>query len=130
MTVVASQHILVDDHGQALIAGTRTKVSLVARDMLSGLSAQQIHALYPHLSLAQIHAALAHYYDHQKEFDALLAKEDQAVEQIQSQLTRSSRAELAARQRNLGKTSGAGDAAGDESGDRRSARGSSDGDRG
>ena len=29
-----------------------------------------MHFQYPHLSLAQIHAALAYYYEHQEELDA------------------------------------------------------------
>jgi hypothetical protein len=30
---------------------------------------EEMHREYPHLSLAQIHAAMAYYYDHQAEFD-------------------------------------------------------------
>jgi hypothetical protein len=30
---------------------------------------------FPHLSLAQVHAALAHYYDHQAEYDRTIAEE-------------------------------------------------------
>jgi len=34
-----------------------------------------MHENYPHLSLAQIHAALAHYHDHQEAFDQQIAAE-------------------------------------------------------
>ncbi len=33
-----------------------------------GWSADEIHAQHPHLSLGQVHAALAFYYDHEAEF--------------------------------------------------------------
>ncbi len=35
--------------------------------------AEEIHFQHPHLSLAQIHAALSFYYDHQRQFDAQIA---------------------------------------------------------
>ena len=34
-----------------------------------GWSPEEIHFQHPHLSLAQIHAALAFYYDHQEQVD-------------------------------------------------------------
>jgi len=35
---------------------------------------------HPHLSLAQIHAALTHYYDHQVDYDQAVARELEAAE--------------------------------------------------
>ena len=35
-----------------------------------GWSPEEIHFQHPHLSLAQIHAALGYYYDHRDELDA------------------------------------------------------------
>ena len=47
------------------------KVIEVALDKLAhGWSPEETHFQHPHLSLAQIHAALAYYYDHQPELDA------------------------------------------------------------
>jgi len=39
-------------------------------------SPEEIHAPHPHLSLAQIHAALGCYYDHREELDAEAALAD------------------------------------------------------
>lgn len=64
-------HIRLDQDGVAWIDDTRVKVIEVALDKLvHGSSPEEMHFQYPHLSLAQIHAALAYYYDHQSELDA------------------------------------------------------------
>lgn len=71
MITIAESHIEVDDKGVAWIADANTKVIEVALDKLAhGSSPEEMHFQYPHLSLAQIHAALAYYYDHQLEMDA------------------------------------------------------------
>lgn len=68
-------HIFRDAAGVAWIDRTRVKVIEVALDHVAyGWSAEEIHRQHPHLSLAQIHAALGYYYDHQAAFDAEMAK--------------------------------------------------------
>lgn len=68
-------HLFRDDAGVAWIDRTRVKVIEVALDhVVYGWSAEEIHRQHPHLSLAQIHAALGYYYDHQAAFDAAMAK--------------------------------------------------------
>ena len=68
-------HIRLDDRGVAWIDDTRSKVIEVAMDHLAhGWSAEEIHRQHPHLSLAQAHAALAFYYDHQAEFDVAISE--------------------------------------------------------
>src|SRR5438105_32209 len=63
-------HIRRDERGVAWIAETNTKVTEVAMDQAAyGWDAEEIHAAHPHLSLAQIHAALSYYYDHKGEID-------------------------------------------------------------
>lgn len=55
----------------AWIDDTRVKVVEVVVDKLAhGSSPEELHFQYPHLSLAQIHAALAYYYDNQTVLDA------------------------------------------------------------
>jgi uncharacterized protein (DUF433 family) len=71
MTAVISTLIELDENGVAWISGTKIKVIEVATDKLAhGSSPEEMHFQYPHLSLAQIHAALAYYYEHQEEIDA------------------------------------------------------------
>ena len=78
-TAVIPSHIHLDGRGRAWIDDTNTKVIEVALAQVAyGWSAYEIHRQYPHLSLAQIHAALAHYFDHQAEYDAEI--ENQARE--------------------------------------------------
>ena len=70
MATVAYAHITIDEQGEPIISGTRTKVRMVALDRLAhGWHADEILRNYPHLSLGQIHSALAYYDDHQKEMD-------------------------------------------------------------
>lgn len=68
-------HIFRDGAGVAWIDRTRVKVIEVALDHVAyGWSTEEIHRQHPHLSLAQIHAALGYYYDHQAAFDAEMAQ--------------------------------------------------------
>ena len=71
MTATAYQHVQIDDIGVAWIQGENTKVvELVVFHLAYGSDADQLRRALPHLTLAQIHSALAYYYDHQKEIDA------------------------------------------------------------
>lgn len=71
MTAVISTLIEMDDRGVAWISGTKTKVIEVAVDKIAyGWSPEEIHFQHSYLSLAQIHAALSYYYEHQAELDA------------------------------------------------------------
>jgi uncharacterized protein (DUF433 family) len=71
MSTVITNHISIDPEGTAWIDQTQTKVVEVVVDKLAhGSSPEEMHFQYPHLSLAQIHAALAYYYDNQSELDA------------------------------------------------------------
>ncbi len=78
-------HILLDDRGRAWIDDTNTKVIEVVCDMLSGMSPEQIHEAYPDLSLAQIHAALSYYYDHQAAYDAEIEQDVRDYEALRLQ---------------------------------------------
>jgi uncharacterized protein (DUF433 family) len=67
---IAYPHLWFDDRGRPWIDDTNTKVIEVVLDHTGyGWSAQKIHEQYPYLSLAQIHSALAYYFDHKQEMD-------------------------------------------------------------
>ena len=71
MPTLTTAHIRLEERGVAWVDDTNTKVIEVALDMIAhGWSPEEIHFQHPHLSLAQIHAALGYYYDHKEEFDA------------------------------------------------------------
>ena len=57
MTTVVQQYIEIDDRGVAKVIGSRSKVKQIVIDQRGGYSPEQIHEAYPHLSMAQIHAA-------------------------------------------------------------------------
>jgi len=69
--------------GKAAIDNTRVRVNNVAWLAKQGLTPQQVLEHYPDLTLAQVHAALAYYYDHTDEIEAELAAEDQAGEDFE-----------------------------------------------
>lgn len=67
---VQKSHIQLDAEGRAWVDSTNIKVVEVVQDYLAyGWSPEEMHLQHPDLSLAQIHAALAYYYDHQSELD-------------------------------------------------------------
>jgi uncharacterized protein (DUF433 family) len=79
-TTVAS-HIVLDEKGRPWIEGTNTKVIEVVLDKVAwGWDADEIHRQHPHLPLAKIHAALSYYYDHQKEMDAEIERQQREVD--------------------------------------------------
>jgi uncharacterized protein (DUF433 family) len=82
MAIAAIEHIEVDEKGVARIVGTRAKVRMIVIDTMNGLTPDQIHESYPHLSLAQIHAALAYYYDHREAIDAEIRAAAELVERM------------------------------------------------
>lgn len=86
MAVVTIEHIDVDETGVARIAGKRTKViQLVMDKMANGWGPEEMHRQYPHLSLAQIHAAFAYYYDHQPDLDAQIQQSVARAESLRDQ---------------------------------------------
>ena len=48
------------------------------------MSPAQIAATYPTITLAQVHAALAYYYDHRDEILAAIAEEERFVEELKA----------------------------------------------
>ena len=86
MAMIAPSHIRLDQHGVAWIDDANIKVIEVVLDRLAyGWSSEEIHFQHPALSLAQIHAALAYYYDHQAELDADIARQEKDVRRLREQ---------------------------------------------
>jgi uncharacterized protein (DUF433 family) len=86
MSQTPTAHIRLDERGVAWIDDTNVKVIEVVLDKLAhGSSPEEMHLQYPHLSLAQIHAALSYYYDHQQAFDAAIEDQLRRVEALAAQ---------------------------------------------
>ena len=69
--------------GRPCIAGTGVSVRRIAQWHNLGLIPEEIAAKFGHLSLAQVHAALAYYHANRAEIDDDLAAEDAAAEELQ-----------------------------------------------
>ena len=85
---VLSEHIEISDGicgGKPRIAGRRISVHDIAvwHERL-GLTADEIASEYA-LSLAEIHAALAYYFDHREEIDRQLEEEERFVNSAREQ---------------------------------------------
>jgi uncharacterized protein (DUF433 family) len=82
-TVEKQAHIRLDDKGRLWIDDTSAKVIELVLDHLAyGWNAETIQENHPHLSLAQVYAALAWYYDHQGEMDAEIARQDERIQAL------------------------------------------------
>ena len=88
ITATPSQHVSLDKSGVAWIDGTKVKVVEVMVDHLAyGHSPEEIHLQHPHLSLAQVHAAFAYYFDHQAELDAEMERRYRRAEALRAEAT-------------------------------------------
>jgi uncharacterized protein (DUF433 family) len=68
------------------IDDTNVKVIEAVLDRLAyGWSPEEIHLQHPHLSMAQIHAAQAYYYDHQTELDDEIARQEDHIRALREQ---------------------------------------------
>ena len=68
--------------GRPCIAGTGVTVRRIAGWHNLGLTPEEIVAKIEHLTLAQIHAALAYYHANREEIDADIAGEEAAAQEI------------------------------------------------
>ena len=81
------QHIVLNEAGVAMIAGTTVKVvDLVLDHKAYGWSPEELHLQHSHLSLGQIHSALAYYWDHQSEIEQEIEQGLQRVDELQQRL--------------------------------------------
>ena len=87
MVAVLNSLIELDKNGIPWITGANTKVVEVVLDKIAyGWSPEEMHRQHPHLSMAQIHAALAYYYEHQTEVDADIERRNRYVEEMRAQI--------------------------------------------
>ncbi len=85
MTILALEHIVATPetmHGAPRIDGHRVRVSDIAvMHVHQGESVEQIAESYQ-LGLAQIHAALAYYFDHEDEIEREIRLDDEMIDEI------------------------------------------------
>jgi uncharacterized protein (DUF433 family) len=86
MTTVLDTHIRLDARGVAWIDDMNVKVIEVALDHTAArLTPEEIfHAHNGYLSRAQVHAALAYYYDNQASIDAEIERQAREYDQLRN----------------------------------------------
>jgi uncharacterized protein (DUF433 family) len=71
--------------GKPRIAGHRIRVQdIMVWHELQGLSADEIVAQYPQLSLGDVYAALTYYHDHREEIRQSMKEDEEFVKQLQA----------------------------------------------
>jgi uncharacterized protein (DUF433 family) len=72
--------------GLPRIEGTRISVNVIVREVVRGrLAPEEVLMRHKHLTLAQIHAALAFYFDNKAEEDASLKDGERLVKRLRAQ---------------------------------------------
>lgn len=71
--------------GKPVVAGTRIRVQDIVAWTELGRSPDDIVNAYPHISLADVHAALAYYHDHRVEIDRQIGEDDEFIEWFRAQ---------------------------------------------
>lgn len=73
--------------GEPVIVGTRISVSLIAELEKSGYTADEMVAMYPHITHSQVYDALSYYYHHRDEIDKMIEenKEDYWMEKTKGE---------------------------------------------
>jgi len=71
--------------GRPVMAGTGVSVHRIVGWYKLGLSPEEIAENFGHLTLAQVHAALAYYHSNREEIEAYLREEDAAGTQPREQ---------------------------------------------
>jgi hypothetical protein len=91
-SAIVYPHILKENSYPARLENhPRVRVAQIVMDYLAyGWSPDEIHRQHPHLTLAEVHAAMGYYYDHQAEIDAEIGAELEEVDRAMKAPRRSS----------------------------------------
>ena len=86
MSDIKTEHIVSRPEicgGKACIAGTRIRVQdIYVWHELQGLSADEIASRFEHITMADVYAALAYFWDHRDELQRQMQEETAFVEQM------------------------------------------------
>jgi uncharacterized protein (DUF433 family) len=100
LTSTEMPHVHLDEKGRAWIDETSIKVVEVVMDHLAyGWTPEEMHLQHPHLSVAQLYAAMAYYHEHRATIDAQIAESVRRAEEASTAAQPSAlqRSELEAR---------------------------------
>jgi uncharacterized protein (DUF433 family) len=83
LTNTEYKHIVLDENQVPYLANTTLKVvELVMAHLAHGWTPAEIQINHRYLSMGQIHAALAYYWDHKSDLDAVIENDLQAVKRL------------------------------------------------
>lgn len=83
MSTLLYEHVYIDQRGIPRVGEIGMKViHLVMMQQAHGYSSAELHFQFPDLSMGEIHAAFAYYWDRKAELDADIEQHDQYVEQV------------------------------------------------
>jgi uncharacterized protein (DUF433 family) len=72
--------------GAARVVGTRITVKvIVAKVVRHRMLPEEVLMDHPHLTIGQIHAALAYYFDNKEEVDAAMRADEELAKEIRAQ---------------------------------------------
>ncbi len=78
------KYVHLDEKNVPIITGSTMKVvELITSVKAYGWTPEELHESYPHLSMSQIHSALAYYWDNQVEIDTDMEKREEYVKQAE-----------------------------------------------
>jgi uncharacterized protein (DUF433 family) len=90
LPTVSAEHISITPGvcgGKPCIAGTRIRVQdLYVWHELQGQSADEIVSNFPHLTLGDVYAALAYYWDHRDDMERQRREEEAFVESMKAKI--------------------------------------------
>jgi len=83
---MSQQHIQTDPAtGKPCIKGTGIRVwDIYVRHERQGRTPDEIVAAYPHITLADVHSALAYYWDNKDDIERQIKEADEFVEQLKA----------------------------------------------
>lgn len=83
-TTTEYKHIVLNDEQIPIIEGTTLKVvEMIMAKTSYGWSPEEIHFQHPYLTMSQIYAALAYYWEHKAELDADIKQRENYAETMQ-----------------------------------------------
>jgi uncharacterized protein (DUF433 family) len=88
---LAYPHVSTDSQvmgGRPCIAGTRVRIMDIVSAYKAGVPDEELREYFSSrtLTLSEIHAALAYYYDHQAEIDAAFAEDEELGQKAEREL--------------------------------------------
>jgi uncharacterized protein (DUF433 family) len=86
LTPVKETHVYLDEKGDAWIKRAGVKVREIIESYYAyGEDPEELVRQFPHLMLAEVYAALTHYYDHREEIDAEIKRLREFAEKFQAE---------------------------------------------